>query len=181
MIKGKILLAEPSIYRDQNFHRSTVIIVDDKDSSILGFILNKPLDYTLNEIVPDIKINLPIYFGGPVDQENLFLIHNAGNIIPGSQKICKNLFWGGDFDKIVALVNNKILTKKDIRFFLGYSGWSVNQLKNEIAAKSWIVTENFFSDEIFILKPETLWKKQMVSLGGKYIIWSNTPENPYHN
>jgi putative transcriptional regulator len=78
-------------------------------------------------------------------------------------------------------VNEGILTPKDIRFFLGYSGWSGDQLQQEIGAHSWVVVENPLAGKILSHNTQSLWKDQMIALGGKYLVWSNTPENPYHN
>ena len=181
MESGKLLIAEPTVFGDQNFHRSIVIMVDQKDSGLLGFIINKSLGYDIGDVLPEIKKDFPLYYGGPVEQDNLFFIHNAGYLIPGSRKIDDKLFWGGEFEKVIALVNEGVLSPKDIRFFLGYSGWSGGQLKQEIGAHSWVVVENPLSGKILSHNTQNLWKDQMIALGGKYIVWSNTPENPYHN
>ena len=181
MVQGNILISEPSAFGDLNFHRSVVIIANKKESEILGFIVNKPLTYSINEVMPEIRSDFKLYFGGPVEQDNLFIIHNAGHLIPNSIKIDNNLFWGGDLEKLVALVNEGILSKNNIRFFLGYSGWSNEQLEAEINSNAWVLAENPFKDKILSLDSEALWKNQMIALGGKYILWSNTPENPFQN
>jgi putative transcriptional regulator len=181
MESGKLLIAEPSVFGDQNFHRSIVIIVDQKESGFLGFIINKPLNYNISDVLPEIDMNFPLYYGGPVEQDNLFFIHNAGHLIPESIKIDDKLFWGGNFEKVCSLVNDGVLGSKDIRFFLGYSGWSADQLKQEVGANSWVVKENPFAGNILSCKTQNLWKDQMIALGGRYLVWSNTPENPYHN
>ena len=181
MVQGNILISEPSAFGDINFHRSVVIIASKKESEILGFIVNKPLTYSINEVMPEIISDFKLYFGGPVEQDNLFVIHNAGHLIPNSIKIDNNLFWGGDLEKLVSLVNEGILTKNNIRFFLGYSGWSNEQLEAETNSNAWVLVENQFKDKIFSLDSEALWKNQMIALGGEYILWSNTPENPFQN
>tara|TARA_B100001057_G_scaffold474510_1_gene540178 strand:- start:629 stop:1171 length:543 start_codon:yes stop_codon:yes gene_type:complete len=180
-VQGKILIAEPSILGDQNFHRSVVIIASNKKPSVLGFILNKPFSYSINDVMPEIVSDLKLYYGGPVDQDNLFVVHNAGHLVPDSIKIDNNLFWGGDLEKLVSLVNKGILKKDNIRFFLGYSGWSNEQLEQEIISNAWVLIKNPFKDKVLNLDSETLWKKQMLALGGKYLLWSNTPENPFQN
>ena len=180
-MQGKILIAEPSIFDDQNFHRSVVIIASYKEPSVLGFIVNKPLTYSINDLMPEIVSDLKLYYGGPVDQDTLFVVHNAGHLVPDSIKIDDNLFWGGDLKKLVSLVNKGILKKNNIRFFLGYSGWSDEQLEQEIASNTWIPIENPFKDKILNLDSDTIWKNQMLALGGKYLLWSNTPENPFQN
>ena len=64
MESGKLLIAEPSVFGDQNFHRSIVIIVDQKESGLLGFIINKSLNYDISDVLPEIKKDFPLYYGG---------------------------------------------------------------------------------------------------------------------
>ena len=181
MYNGKLLVAAPSVIGDTNFHRSVVLVTQHKDFGSLGFILNKKLEYTLNEVLEDIIVETPLYYGGPVEQDNLFFIHNAPSLINDSIKISDHLYWSGDFKAVVDLINTKKLSEKDIRFFLGYSGWSENQLQSEIKLKSWIVLDNHYHGDLLSIKDTNFWKNQMIFLGGKYLIWSNTPENPNLN
>lgn len=181
MYVGKLLIAAPSVLGDKNFHRSIVIITEDKNPGSFGFVINKKLDYSLNDILEGIEVKTPVYFGGPVEQDNLFFIHNAPELIPKSIAIDKNLHWSGDFKVVVDLINSKTLTQSDIRFFLGYSGWEEQQLQTEINLKSWIVVDNQYQGDLFSIPNKDLWKQNMIALGGKYLIWSNTPENPNLN
>jgi putative transcriptional regulator len=134
----------------------------------------------LNDIIPEIKCDFIIYNGGPVAQENLYFIHNSPNLIPNSVKIDKNIYWGGDFETLTYLLNNNLLKASDIRFFLGYSGWSVDQLKEELSESSWVVTENKYPN-LLQVKSDTLWKNQLMEFGGEYQIWANAPKNPSLN
>tara|TARA_B110000027_G_C16100913_1_gene293001 strand:- start:1001 stop:1546 length:546 start_codon:yes stop_codon:yes gene_type:complete len=181
MNKGDLLVAEPNIFGDLNFHRSVVILVDHKIEGYLGFIINKLVPYPINDIISEIKIDLPLFAGGPVEVDNLFFIHNVSHLIPESVKISENLFWGGNLDKAIALVNSKIVTEKQIRFFLGYSGWSINQLEEEIESESWVTIKNKYASKILEVNPNYFWKNQMISLGGKRLVWANSPENYHHN
>ena len=95
--------------------------------------------------------------------------------------ICKNLNWGGDFDEIVKLINDDKISKEDIKFFLGYSGWNPNQLKNEMKDKNWEIFKNIDQDLVLSNETEGIWKNYLNSIGGEYLIWSNSPENPNHN
>ena len=90
-------------------------------------------------------------------------------------------FWGGNFEKIISLINNKIITENDIRFFLGYSGWGSLQLNEELSSKSWVVIKNEYDSAIIQKKSNAFWKEKMIELGGDYLIWSNSPENPSLN
>ncbi|MGY8944816.1 MAG: YqgE/AlgH family protein [Flavobacteriales bacterium] len=181
MKPGDLLIAEPSIFGDLNFHRSVVVLVDYKTEGYIGFIINKVLPYPIKDIVSEIKVVLPLFSGGPVEEDSLFFIHNVGHLIPESEKISENLFWGGNIEKAIALVNSKIISEKEIRFFLGYSGWSKNQLEQEIETESWVVIKNKYASKILEVNPNYFWKNQMVALGGKRLVWANSPENPHQN
>ncbi|WP_452220929.1 YqgE/AlgH family protein [Lacinutrix salivirga] len=179
--KGHLLIAEPSIIGDISFNRSIVLLTEHNTEGSIGFILNKPLEYTLEDLVPEIESNFKIYNGGPVEQDNLYFIHKVPELIPNSIEISLGIFWGGDFTAVASLIANKTIKENDIRFFLGYSGWEVNQLETELESNAWVVTENIYKKNIIEKDYETFWKEKMVELGESYSIWSNAPENPSYN
>ena len=122
-----------------------------------------------------------IYNGGPVNKDNLYYIHNLPDLIPNSIKVSDNLFWGGDFSNVKNLIKDNKIGSNNIRFFSGYSGWTLSQLNNEIKEKSWIIINNRFNDKILKLKTNEFWKEEIKKLGNDYKIWSNAPENPNLN
>ena len=178
---GDFLIATPIIIGDYNFQRTCVLMVDTKKSGAVGFIVNKKLEYTLDELMENVSIPFPIYFGGPLEQDNLFFVHSLGSLIPNSLHIDNNLFWSGDFEFILELLESGKLKQNQIRFFLGYSGWSEGQLESEIKKNSWIVLNNIEPSDWMNEAYENFWKNQMRALGGQYLIWSNAPENPTSN
>ncbi|MCF6130775.1 YqgE/AlgH family protein [Flavobacterium wongokense] len=179
--KGLLLLAEPSIIGDLSFNRSVILLADHTTEGSVGFILNKPLKYTINDLIPEIASDFKIYNGGPVEQDNLYFIHNIPELIPNSIEISNGIFWGGDFESTKDLINTGIIKKKNIRFFLGYTGWDAEQLENEMQANSWILTRNDYKNKILGKSSTHFWKEKIVELGGDYLIWSNAPENPILN
>ena len=179
--QGTLLVAEPSIIGDINFHRSVILLANHKEKASLGFILNKPFDFILKDILPEINSSIEVHYGGPVEPDNLYFIHNSPELITGSIKINEELYWGGNFEKIIELLNDESIGENNIRFFLGYSGWGENQLQNEIELNSWIIQENCIGNKVININSESFWRKQIRSLGGPYLIWGNAPENPSHN
>lgn len=179
--KGNLLIAEPSIIGDLSFNRSVVLLADHNDSGSVGFILNKPLEYTINDLIPEVEKEFMVYNGGPVEQDNLYFIHKVPNLIPNSIEISHGIYWGGNFETAVKLINDDILKSSDIRFFLGYSGWEINQLENELESNSWVVSENIYKQQLIEKSYDSFWKEKMLELGGDYSLWSNAPENPSHN
>ncbi|WP_026449722.1 YqgE/AlgH family protein [Aequorivita capsosiphonis] len=179
--KGLLLVAEPSIIGDVSFNRSVVLLAEYNQSGSVGFILNKPLHYKLRDFVPEINSKLPVYNGGPVEQDNLYFIHCIPDIIPDSIEISNGIYWGGDFSAIIDLLKNDQLKKDQIRFFLGYSGWEGDQLEHELDLNSWVVAPNTYNDTIIGKSNINFWKEKMIEFGGDYLLWSNAPENPSFN
>ena len=179
--KGKLLIAEPSLTGDVSFNRSVVLLAEHNDEGSVGFILNKPLNYSMNDLVDEIEIPFPVFNGGPVEQDNLYFIHKVPDLIPHSVEISDGIYWGGDFEITVMLVNSGKIGQKDIRFFLGYSGWASLQLDQELDSKSWIVVANEYESDIIKQPANSFWRDKMMELGGQYLLWSNAPENPSLN
>ncbi|UKM63479.1 YqgE/AlgH family protein [Flavobacteriaceae bacterium GSB9] len=179
--KGNLLIAEPAIIGDVSFNRSIVLLADHSHEGSIGFILNKPLEYNISDLIPELSATFKVYNGGPVEQDNLYFIHKVPQLIPNSIEISLGIYWGGDFTKVAELIKNDTIKETDIKFFLGYSGWEANQLENELKANSWVVTENVYEKHIIEKDYETFWKEKMIEFGGEYSIWSNAPENPSYN
>jgi putative transcriptional regulator len=179
--KGKLLIAEPSLTGDVSFNRSVVLLAEHNGEGSVGFILNKPLNYSMNELVTEIDVPFPVFNGGPVEQDNLYFIHKVPELIPESIEISDGIYWGGDFEITVTLVNSGEIGQNDIRFFLGYSGWASFQLDKELHSKSWIVVANKYESNIIEKPSQTFWREKMRELGGQYLLWSNAPENPSLN
>src|SRR5574343_675669 len=175
--KGQLLIAEPSIIGDLSFNRSVILLADHNQDGSVGFILNKPLKYTIKDLLPEIEAKFKIYNGGPVEQDNLYFIHNVPHLIPNSVEISNGIFWGGDFELTKDLINSGIIKKRNIRFFLGYTGWDSEQLESEMQSNSWILSKNIYKKDILGKSSAHFWKEKILELGGDYLIWSNAPEN----
>ena len=181
LVKGQLLIAEPTSLGDVSFNRSVVLLADHNNEGSVGFIINKPLKYTIHDLIPEISANFRIYNGGPVEQDNLYFIHNIPELIPNSIEISNGIYWGGDFDSTRDLINEGKIHKNNIRFFLGYSGWEAHQLEDEMTSNSWIISENNLQNKIIGKSTTDFWKEKILELGGEYLIWSNAPENPTLN
>lgn len=178
--KGHLLIAEIALTGDATFGRSVIFITEHNLSTgTVGFVLNKKTDYKLSDLIPGIKADFDIYAGGPVETHNLYFLHTLPEILPDSIEINNGVYWGGDFSIIEEEVRQGNIPKNQIKFFLGYSGWSPHQLEDEIATDSWIVCQNDWN--IFTENDASTWKEKIFGLGGEYKIWANSPENPSYN
>lgn len=178
--KGRILIAEPFL-QGRYFKRSIVLLAEYSDEGAVGFVLNKPIHLTLSEVLVDFPtFEAEVYIGGPVDTNRIYFVHTLSHLIPQSLHIKDNLYWGGDFEVLRELIENKMIHTSQIRFFAGYSGWEAGQLDNEIKENSWMVSEMNIP-QIMDLEEIDVWEKSLRELGGKYRMWSNFPENPSLN
>ena len=177
---GRILISEPSL-RDMYFHRSVVLLADHNTDGSFGIILNKPLEVRLNDILKDFPhFDTEVYLGGPVSTSNLFFLHSKGDLIRNSQLIKDDLYWGGEMDDLKNLLDAGIIGKEDIRFFIGYSGWSENQLIEELQETSWLVANPSIQD-LINTPPSEMWKASVSRLGKEYELWANFPDDPSLN
>jgi len=178
MYSGKLLIATPSIVNDFHFHRTVVFLANHDDSGSFGFILNKEMDLRLSDVMENVNVKIPLYYGGPVGNDNLFFIHNMPSI--SGSEINEGLYYGGDYEMLIDKLNDNEISHHNVRFFKGYSGWSERQLKEEIDNQSWKVSDNVYKDKI-ICNNKSIWKEQMMALGGKYVLWTNMPNAPELN
>lgn len=173
---GKVLLAEPFMW-DMNFKRSAVLLAEHSNDGSIGFILNKRLDMRVDELILDFpEFNLPVFFGGPVQTDTIHFIHNVGDLLEDSRLVSKGVWWGGSFEKLKFLINSKLIHAGNIRFFVGYSGWSEGQLKDEMVYGSWVVAD-MHPNYVFKSKPETLWEQIMANKGDTYGVIATMPDS----
>jgi putative transcriptional regulator len=177
--KGKLLIAEPFL-GDPNFERSVVFLCEHNERGTFGLVLNQGTNLYLNDVLPDpVVSNLPLYVGGPVEQNTLHFIHRL-SFLEDAVEISAGLFWSGDYEQIMSLLNIGKITEQDVRFFVGYSGWSAGQLEDELSKDAWIVSE---TDAAFIFETpaEQFWRAVLRRMGGEYRIKSHYPIDPRLN
>jgi putative transcriptional regulator len=177
---GSVLISDPFL-DEEYFRRSVVLICDHNDEGTFGFVLNNYLDIDLHEVdsdFPDIQARISV--GGPVETQSLFFIHSLGKEIEGAVAINDTLFFGGDYEQVQLLLKDPS-NKNRIRFFLGYSGWSKDQLKGELKENSWIVASNITANEILNTSNEKFWEYCLEKQGERFKTISKFPINPQNN
>jgi putative transcriptional regulator len=134
-LEGKLLLASPSLV-ESTFHRTVILLCShSRTSGALGFILNRPLGRTVEEVLPDEEFEriwgVPVFTGGPVGMGHLTFAALGWNEETGRLDYETHLSAAGairQFEEGFCL-----------RAFVGYSGWSPGQLENEMRQNAWEV------------------------------------------
>ena len=132
-LPGRLLVSEPFM-EDVNFSRTVVLLVEHNEEGSLGFVLNRKIENTLNELLDELPYcHHDIYLGGPVAHNTLHYIHRLGTKVEGSSRILEDICWGGRFEDLAELLKSGTVTDEEVAFFVGYSGWAPGQLELELA------------------------------------------------
>lgn len=160
-----LLLAMPQIL-DPFFHKSVVLLVKHEDEGSLGFIINRPTELKIAEILRDLEVDwegddkISAYFGGPVNPEvgTLVYLDQEGDtekeLIPGvaaTQSV-------GDLDLLSRLPG------ESFRLFLGYAGWGEGQLEAELLRNDWLIAP-VQRGLIFDQATDSIWRRAFESVG----------------
>jgi len=177
---GILLIADPFL-KDPNFLRTVVLLCEHKTEGSFGFVLNKKIENTIDELIPDLEgFKFPVFYGGPVQMDTLHFLHQYPEIIPGSFEVSKGVYWGGDFEMVVEMIRKQEIKAPKIRFYVGYSGWSEGQLDCELKEKSWL-TVKAERKLVFHKNIDEIWKESLKHLGGDFEMMINFPIDPQLN
>lgn len=170
---GRILISVP-FHNDAIFNRAVVLLTDYGVAGVSGLILNRRLPFRVGRMVPDLHVNTPMFLGGPVKPEILFLIHNFDKCGP-AVPVAPNIYIG--YDKILlALIEKASVPNLRYRFLMGYAGWSKGQLETEVRKEMWVIG-NPTTDLVFKTSPEKIWSSAVKTLGEEYEDWLKIPED----
>jgi len=130
--RGRVLISEPFL-QDGVFHRSLVLLTEYSAEGAIGFVLNKPLDVAIHQLVDGFPhCDAAVCLGGPVSPERLHYLHR----IPGVEdaiEVKKGLWWGGQLKCIREGIESG--TRKQPQ----QTVWSPGQLEEELGRNAWVV------------------------------------------
>ena len=149
-LTNQFLIAMPGIGGD-TFAGAVIYLCEHTDMGALGLVINKPIDIKLKNLFEKVELSLdradladaPVYFGGPVQTERGFVLHepNSGEgasavHYSSSLQIPGGLAMTTSKDVLEALSNGQ--GPKRVLVTLGYSGWGAGQLEDEMSRNGWI-------------------------------------------
>ena len=178
-LQGQFLLAMPSM-GDPRFLRSVVYMVAHDSEGAMGFIINKRAEgLSLGDILKDMPetvaktglVNLPVYVGGPVQNDRGFVLHTSDyekthNTL--SQELPIALTQSADV--LVDAAHGRGPEK--MRHFLGYAGWGQGQIEGELQDNAWLVCDANIA-EIFTSQSDDLYEKCVAAMGIDLALLSN--------
>lgn len=175
--KGTFLIASPDVGTGM-FFRSVLLLCEHSPNGSFGIIVNKNLELELPEEILSLdQLNNPrvaIYAGGPVQTNQMMLLHSSKSIPEQTIEICEGLYLGGDLQFLQEAVTDS--HGPNIRLCFGYAGWQAGQLEREFLDGGWFI-HPASAKHIFEIPPEKLWQFLLRELGGRYATLSMIPED----
>ena len=165
-VKEHILIATDKM-RDDRFGRSVIIMLESDKNGAWGLAINKRLgtmpialliDPSLNtseEREELFELNIPIFWGGPVDPKEIFILHSNEYKSKSTIKY-ENISISQDYEILFDIAKNQGPKKSLV--ILGYSGWDKGQLEGEMEREHWILSD-IDLDIIFNKESNTKWNK----------------------
>jgi putative transcriptional regulator len=176
-LTNQFLIAMPGAVGD-TFAGTVIYLCEHTDKGALGLVINKPIEIKLKSLFEKVDLSLdrddladtPVYFGGPVQTERGFVLHErlGGEGSEGGQHYNSTLAMAGGLemttskDVLEALSHGAGPSK--ILVTLGYSGWGAGQLEDEMSRNSWINVEAD-ADIIFNTPVEQRYDRALALLG----------------
>jgi putative transcriptional regulator len=182
IIKGSFLIASPHL-RDPNFRQTVVLMCEHGPGGSLGLVVNRRTEHHIMEVLPQTtglheRAGL-VYSGGPVQKDNLLILHKVGTAVPESQPIFDGVCLGGDLSALEEVSAEGEATDL-VRVYMGYAGWAPGQLQFELSGGSWIVLPADLK-LVFARDPHQMWASVMRSLGGSFTFYATMPPDPQAN
>lgn len=165
----QLLIALPDM-QDPRFEKAVILICEHNDEGAMGLMLNHPMkDIDTQQVFTDLGLNTPlenkmVMGGGPLNKNCGFILHKNEHLYKSSIQVSDNLTLTTSKDILEQISIDKVSTPW--KFYLGYSGWTKDQLEKEITENTWL-TCPIDLDLIFDTPLEQLWQKSLLKIGIK--------------
>jgi len=168
-LANHFLIAMPSM-QDPVFGGTVVYVCEHNENGVLGVVINKPTDMTMEvlferidlKLESNVDVDAPIMFGGPVQDDRGFVLHTPGTRYSSSLTVTEDVAFTTSIDVLEAVAAGEGPPRMLVS--IGYSGWSPGQLEDEISRNGWL-TVGADPDILFKLPIEERYTAAMRLLG----------------
>ena len=175
--KGTFLIATPEV-ESGIFFRCVAILCEHSPGGSFAIIINKALDLDLPEEIMSLESlssdQVQTRAGGPVQTNQMMLLHNCNKIPDQTIEICEGVFLGGDLQFLQESVTSN--EGPAMRLCFGYAGWQGGQLEREFLDGGWFL-HPASSKHIFETPADKLWSELLKEMGGRFATLSMIPED----
>lgn len=191
-LSGHFLVSDFDL-ADPNFRRTVVLMIDHDEEGAFGLVVNRPSPFTLGEVVEGMgdspASSIPVYVGGPVQQNALFVLHEEDPASAGASGTVEQPVAGVTFSPATQGLVDWLkdewgalpeAARPAVRVYVGYSGWASGQLEGELEADAWVVLRAT-REIVFHPDPTSAWEEALARKGPLYQIILQTGFKPSMN
>jgi putative transcriptional regulator len=190
-LNGYFLISEFDLL-DPNFYRSVILMIAHDEEGAFGLVVNRPSSLALGEVIEGLKdtpaAKIPVFIGGPVQQNALFVLHMSQDRegeFPGIKKPLDGIIFEPATRSLIEYLTGEwgALPEGErpvVRIYAGYSGWGPGQLEGELKRSSWVVLKAT-EQVVFDPDPEATWAQALAKKGPLYQIILQTGFKPSMN
>ncbi|CAO97878.1 YqgE/AlgH family protein [Erwinia tasmaniensis] len=172
-LQHHFLIAMPTL-QDPLFKRSVVYICEHNADGAMGLIVNKPMEnLTVEGILkklkiaptarePDIRLDKPVFSGGPLAEDRGFILHSAQKTFTSSIRVSDNTVITTSRDVLETLGTAE--QPDNVLVALGYCAWEKDQLEQELLENAWL-TSPANSNILFHTPIAERWREAAKSIG----------------
>jgi len=188
---GCVLVATEKLDGVRTFERTVVLLLRSgtrhPQEGPFGVVINRPLHKKIKHMKPanlDLATTFSdcsLHFGGPLEASMFLLKTGEKSKLPGFEEVIPGLCFGArnSLDEATGLVKKGVLKPQDFKFFVGYAGWQLDQLREEIESDYWYVaacSSNLICGASSDSSSEGLWEEILQLMGGHYSELSRKPK-----
>lgn len=169
---GKLLVASREL-SDPSFAETVILLVHCDADGVIGLMLNRRTDLPISRVLAQIKTaknrSDPVYLGGPVETPSVFALLRSTDKLDDAERVFGDIYWISKKTTLEKAMSSRAAPSV-FHIYLGYAGWTTEQLRNEVRLGAWFV---FPADNkaIFNANPNSLWhemiKKTELKMAGK--------------
>ncbi|MFM2407380.1 MAG: hypothetical protein RL358_122 [Pseudomonadota bacterium] len=171
-LTNHFLIAMPAM-QEGIFAGTLTFVCEHNENGALGIVVNRPTSITYADMFEQISIplhqpeieKLPVHFGGPVQTERGFVLHDTQQQWQSTLRIGSSMALTTSKDILEAIGAGT--GPRNVLISLGYAGWEPGQLEHEIAENTWL-TVPASEHILFELPPEERLAAAMALLGIDY-------------
>ncbi|VAX20904.1 hypothetical protein MNBD_NITROSPINAE01-410 [hydrothermal vent metagenome] len=155
---GTFLVAKPGL-RGGNFEKAVILLVQHQEEGSWGVIINQPTVIPISRALPSIEVlqefSDPLFFGGPVSQNEMVILIRSSHEIAGAQNLFGDLYISGDVETLNPVLQT-VTSRTVFRAYAGSANWAPGQLQAEVDSGNWWVVNADVRD-IFDKLPSNIW------------------------
>lgn len=184
-VGGQLLVATP--LTGDYFRRAVILVLQHDDEGAHGLMLNKPMSAPVSAVLPEWQGHTSepqgLFSGGPVGTDTAMGLISVPAVdeLSGDAPLGTSMLFGGlglvDLDTPPPVVLPELAA---LRIFVGYAGWTANQLDEELVHGAWYIADLEARDP-FDDDPDTLWRRVLARQRTTVALVSTHTDHPDRN